>query len=130
MFKKKLKRMPKEVETGIYGIDKMELSKKKCIPCEGGIPPLNEEECNVLRKEIDDNWKVISLHHLEREWLFDDFINALNFTNKLGGICEEENHHADFELGWGRVKVKIFTHKIDGLAEADFILAAKFDCLD
>ncbi len=111
----------------IYGIDRMKLSEKKCIPCEGGIPPLSEEECESMLKMIDGNWEVISIHHLEREWSFDDFISALEFTNRLGKICEDEGHHADFEIGWGRVKVRIFTHKIDGLTESDFILASKFD---
>lgn len=111
----------------IFGIDIMELSDKKCIPCEGGIPPLDDEECNIMLKRIGNNWEVISIHHLEKEWRFDDFISALDFTNRLGQICEEEGHHADFEIGWGRVKVRIFTHKIDGLTESDFILASKFD---
>ena len=71
----------KEGATAIYGIDRMELSEKKCIPCEGGIPPLSEEECNLMLEKIDSDWKVISIHHLEREWLFDDFISALDFTN-------------------------------------------------
>ena len=105
----------------------MELSEKRCIPCEGNIPPLKEEECAALLEKIDNEWDLISVHHLEREWLFENFIIALDFTNKLGVICEEESHHADFEIGWGRVKVKIYTHKIDGLAESDFILASKFD---
>ncbi|MFQ3343727.1 MAG: 4a-hydroxytetrahydrobiopterin dehydratase [Candidatus Poseidoniales archaeon] len=105
----------------------MELSDKKCVPCQGGVPPLREKECDKLLDSLESEWEVISLHHLERKWKFNNFIDALNFTNKLGNVCEIENHHADFEIGWGRVKVVIYTHKINGLTESDFILAAKFD---
>jgi len=121
------KNLLKDKKIATYGTDYMELNKKKCIPCEGGVPPLNEEECNNFLVELDDNWSIVSVHHLEREWKFTNFISALDFTNKLGEICEEENHHADFEIGWGRVKAIIYTHKIDGLTESDFILASKFD---
>lgn len=110
----------------IYG-DNMSLHEKKCIPCEGGIPPLNNEEINIYLSEVDDDWKVINSHHLERKWEFIDFQTALDFVNKTGAICEEEGHHANYELGWGFVKILIWTHKIDGLAYSDFILASKFD---
>tara|TARA_B100000575_G_scaffold66637_1_gene51273 strand:+ start:14604 stop:14936 length:333 start_codon:yes stop_codon:yes gene_type:complete len=105
------------------------LEKKRCIPCEGGIPPLSDEESNRFLDQINEDWILVENHHIERIWKFDDFRNALDFVNSAGEICEEENHHADFELGWGRVKVMIWTHKINGLAESDFILAAKFDSL-
>ncbi|MFQ3321440.1 MAG: 4a-hydroxytetrahydrobiopterin dehydratase [Candidatus Thalassarchaeaceae archaeon] len=108
----------------------MELKNKRCIPCEGGVPALDEKECDELLMSLDNNWEVILVHHLERNWKFNNFQNALDLTVKLGAICEEENHHADFEIGWGRVKAIIYTHKIDGLTESDFILAAKFDTLN
>tara|TARA_B100000900_G_scaffold159498_1_gene135456 strand:- start:15521 stop:15859 length:339 start_codon:yes stop_codon:yes gene_type:complete len=110
--------------------EETKLSSKTCIPCQGGVPPMTEEENRAMIVNLEPDWEIIDNHHLQREWKFDNFKQALRFTNLAGEICEEQNHHADFELGWGRVKVKIFTHKIDGLVEADFILAAKFDCLD
>ena len=80
--------------------------------------------------QINEEWSLIENHHIERTWGFDNFEDALEFVNSAGRICEDEGHHADFELGWGRVKVIIWTHKINGLTESDFILAAKLDLLD
>ena len=102
-------------------------ASKNCVPCEGGVPPLNKAERTELISHIHGGWSVIDGHHLEREWSFPDFVSALVFTNTAGTICEEQGQHADFELGWGRVKAKIWTHKINGLTESDFVLAAKFD---
>ena len=110
-----------------FGAEDMALHERKCVACEGGIPPLNEAECNELSASLNPNWNVINNHHLERTWIFDDFQGALDFVNSAGQICEDEFHHADFDFGWGRVKATIWTHKIDGLTESDFILAAKFD---
>lgn len=104
-----------------------DFASKNCVPCEGGVPPLNKVERTELISHIHGGWSVIDGHHLEREWSFPDFVSALVFTNTAGTICEEQGHHADFELGWGRVKAKIWTHKINGLTESDFVLAAKFD---
>ncbi len=112
--------------TIIYG-DNMALHENKCVPCDGGIPPMEEGEITEFMDEINDNWVVINNHHLEREWKFDDFVAALRFVNTTGQICEEEGHHANYELGWGFVKIIIWTHKIDGLTSSDFVLAAKFD---
>ena len=103
------------------------LSAKDCVPCKGGVPPLSEEESGAFLSQINDDWEVIENHHLTRTWTFPDFANAMDFTNSLGRICEEQGHHADFELGWGKVVAVIYTHKIDGLTESDFVLAAKFD---
>ena len=107
--------------------EETDFSTKTCIPCQGGVLALNEEEIGGFMSKIDSRWEVIENHHLYRKWKFSDFKTALDFVNIAGNICEVENHHADFELSWGSVKVKIFTHKIDGLVESDFILAAKFD---
>ena len=104
-----------------------DFASKSCVPCEGGTPPLTEAERAGLIPHLNDEWSVVDGHHLERKWSFPNFVSALVFTNAAGTICEEQGHHADFELGWGRVKVKIWTHKIDGLTESDFVLAAKFD---
>jgi 4a-hydroxytetrahydrobiopterin dehydratase len=81
-----------------------------------------------LLAQLQD-WAVIEGHHLAKDWRFPDFASALGFVNRAGALCEEAGHHADFELGWGRVAARIYTHKIDGLAEADFVLAARFDRL-
>ena len=110
-----------------YGADFVSLDKKKCIPCSGGVPALKMQGIMPLLKQINPDWNLIEEHHIEREFSFNNFADALDFVNLAGAICEEENHHADFELSWGRVKVSIFTHKINGLVEADFILAAKID---
>ena len=108
-------------------MDDSELASKICIPCQGGVPSLSVNEMEELITELSPEWKIIDNHHLLREWKFENFQRALDFTNVAGSICEEQNHHADFELSWGRVQTIIFTHKIDGLVESDFILAAKFD---
>ena len=105
------------------------LSDMECIPCKGGVPPLSEEESSAFLSQIHDDWVVVENHHLTRTWSFPDFESALEFTNQLGEVCEQQNHHADFELGWGRVVSVIYTHKIDGLTESDFVLAAKFDTI-
>ena len=102
----------------------MDLAKKSCIPCKGGTPPLTLEQAVEFLGEIP-NWELVGADRLERSWSFANFADALAFVNAAGGVCEQENHHADFELGWGRVNVKIWTHKIGGLTESDFILAAK-----
>ena len=106
-----------------------DLVNKRCIPCEGGIPPLEEEECQKFMSGIDKGWSLVDVHHLRRVWAFPNFLTALEFVNSAGAICEQEGHHADFEVSWGRVVAKIWTHKINGLTESDFVLAAKFDRL-
>ena len=101
------------------------LSNKSCVPCRGGISPLTKNEYEPLLAELGEEWEVIDTHHLEKTILLKNFAEALTFTNQVGGIAEKEGHHPDIELGWGRVKIIIWTHKIDGLSESDFILAAK-----
>ena len=105
-----------------------ELAKKKCIPCQGGIPPLTGVDLDQLAEQIP-RWTVVNGHHLERELTFPDFRQALDFTNKVGELAEAEGHHPDIYLAWGKVGIKVWTHKIDGLTESDFILAAKTDLL-
>lgn len=104
------------------------LSAKTCVPCRGGVPPLEGEELQRLAKEVP-RWAVVNAHHLERELTFPDFKTALAFTNQVGALAEEQGHHPDILLAWGKVKITIWTHKIDGLTESDFILAAKIDTL-
>jgi 4a-hydroxytetrahydrobiopterin dehydratase len=105
----------------------IDLSTKECIPCRGGVPPLTAEEIAPLHKLIGDSWKVVKDHHLQKEFTFKDFREALDFTNKVGAIAEHEGQHPDLQLSWGKVGIEIWTHKIDGLTESDFILAAKID---
>lgn len=102
------------------------LSQKNCIPCKGGTPPLNPKEIQTLQIQVPD-WKIIDDHHLARLFEFPDFLKALEFTNQLGAIAEDQGHHPNIYLTWGKVEVQIWTHEIDGLTESDFILAAKFD---
>ncbi len=105
------------------------LSDRECKPCQGGVPPLTGEELHKLRNQLGNDWEVIDGHHLEKEYSFKNFAEALEFTNKVGGLAEEIFHHPDIFLSWGKVKIIIWTHKIDGLNEADFIFAAKADAL-
>ena len=103
------------------------LAQGTCIPCRGGVPPLKGEELDTLQKKLGNNWQIINEHHLEKEYIFSDFRKALDFTVKVGELAENQNHHPDIYLAWGKVNVSIWTHKIDGLTESDFILAAKAD---
>lgn len=103
-----------------------ELAEKTCIPCRGGVPPLTADEIRPLHKQLPE-WKVIENHHLWREFRFVDFAAALKFVNQVGALAEAQGHHPDIRLSWGKVGVEIWTHKIDGLTESDFILAAKVD---
>ncbi|MBS0625376.1 MAG: 4a-hydroxytetrahydrobiopterin dehydratase [Verrucomicrobia bacterium] len=103
--------------------------KKHCEPCKAGAAPLKGESIENFFKELESGWKVISEHHLEKEYTFKNFKEALAFTNRVGEVAETEGHHPDIHLGWGRVKLLIWTHKIDGLTESDFVLAAKCDQL-
>jgi 4a-hydroxytetrahydrobiopterin dehydratase len=103
------------------------LAAETCVPCRGGVPPLRGEELRAVAAELGSGWRVVGEHHLEREFRFADFAEALSFTNAIGAIAEREGHHPDIYLAWGKVVVTIWTHKIDGLTRSDFILAAKID---
>lgn len=105
-----------------------ELAAKTCVPCRGGVPPLKGKELDGLQRQLP-GWEVVDEHHLERTFGFPDFRAALVFTNRVGELAEEQGHHPDIYLAWGKVGVKIWTHKIDGLTESDFVLAAKIDRL-
>jgi len=105
------------------------LADEKCIPCRGGVPALAGEELAALARELGNGWRVIDGHHLEKEHAFPDFAEALAFTNRVGALAEEEGHHPDIYLAWGKVRITIWTHKIDGLSRGDFVLAAKIDRL-
>lgn len=107
----------------------MDLAKKKCIPCQKGTPPLKGGELARMHQQLSGSWKVVDEHHLEKEYAFKDFKDALAFVNKVGALAEAEGHHPDLYLSWGKVKILLWTHKINGLTESDFILAAKCDSL-
>jgi 4a-hydroxytetrahydrobiopterin dehydratase len=103
-----------------------ELANKQCVPCTGGVPPLPHEKIQELLKLVP-GWQVERDHHLLKEYKFPDFVQALAAVNRIGALAEEQGHHPDLHLAWGKVGVVIWTHKIDGLTESDFILAAKIE---
>ena len=105
-----------------------ELIHRNCVPCRGGVPPLQGEAVRRLLQEVSD-WEAVQEHHLVKSFRFKNFKTALDFVNQVGELSEREWHHPDLALAWGRVDVKIYTHKIDGLSDNDFILAAKIDRL-
>lgn len=106
----------------------MSLAEKHCVPCRGGVPALKGEELDRMQQQVQ-GWQVVNQHHIEKSYDFPDFASALNFVNRIGAVAEAEGHHPDLYLSWGKVGVKTWTHKIDGLTESDFILAAKIDGL-
>jgi len=93
------------------------LAQETCIPCRGGVPPLKGEELDALQEKLGNGWQIINEHHLEKEYIFADFRQALDFTVKVGEVAENQAHHPDIYLAWGKVKLTIWTHKIDGLTE-------------
>ena len=111
----------------MWGEKMTELLDKKCIPCSIGAIPLDKEEIDELMKSLKEGWRVIDSKYLEKNYSFKNFKDALKFTNDVGNLAEAEGHHPDIYLSWGKVILKLWTHKIDGLHENDFILAAKID---
>lgn len=105
----------------------MSLADKKCVPCRGGVPSMEWPKVQELLYQLKAGWHVNPQGHLERGYEFPDFAQALAFANKVGAIAEEEGHHPDLYISWGKCKVEIWTHKISGLTESDFYLAAKAD---
>ena len=105
------------------------LANRDCVPCQGGIPPLEGEPLKKLEQELAGGWKVVDGKKLTKTFKFKDFRQALAFTNRVGELAESVGHHPDIHLAWGKVRLVVWTHKIDGLAEADFIFAAKADTL-
>ena len=107
-----------------------DLLKKKCIPCEGGVAPLDVSEIHKYQKSVD-GWNILknkkNIYFLEKKFVFKNFLESQNFVNKVGEISEEEGHHPDISFGWGYANINITTHAIEGLSENDFILAAKID---
>lgn len=105
-----------------------DLASKTCVPCRGGVPPLKGKDLEGLLKQVS-GWKAVNEHHITKTFTFPDFVKALAFVNKVGTVAEEQGHHPDILLSWGKAEITTWTHKIDGLTESDFILAAKIDRL-
>lgn len=104
-----------------------DLTSKKCVPCSVGAPTLEIDEIKEFHKSLKEGWKVIDNKKIEKIYKFKNFKEALGFTNKVGSLAEEEGHHPDIYLSWGKVVIQLWTYKIGGLHENDFILAAKID---
>ena len=105
-----------------------DLASKTCVPCRGGVPALKGQELAALKAQVP-GWEVLNEHHLHKTYTFPDFAQALAFVNRVGEVAEQQGHHPDILLTWGKVEITIWTHKIDGLTESDFILAAKIEKL-
>ena len=105
-----------------------ELADKTCVPCRGNVPPLKGEQLVSLAGQLD-HWQVMEAHHIFKRFQFPDFITALRFVDRVGALAEEQGHHPDIVLAWGKVEITIWTHAASGLTESDFILAAKIDQL-
>ena len=105
------------------------LADRTCIPCRGGVPPLKGPQLLEIFNQLPERnqWSVVDEHHLVRTYKFPDFKSALAFVNRVGALAEEQGHHPDILLAWGKVEITISTHAVDGLTESDFILAAKID---
>jgi 4a-hydroxytetrahydrobiopterin dehydratase len=106
-----------------------DLASKECVPCKGGVPPLQGEALTRLHSELANDWQLVDEHHLDKTYKFANFVEALEFTNRVGELAEAVNHHPEIRLSWGWARLIIYTHKIDGLTESDFIWAAKADQL-
>ncbi|HRI89130.1 MAG TPA: 4a-hydroxytetrahydrobiopterin dehydratase [Candidatus Hydrogenedentes bacterium] len=104
-----------------------ELASQQCVPCRGGVPKLQGADITRLMALLNGDWQCVDEHHLEKAYKFKNFVDALAFTNAVGAIAEEQNHHPDILTTWGKTKVTIWTHKIDGLTESDFYFAAKVE---
>ena len=107
----------------------MNLAEKTCVSCHGGVPPLTAEQIAQLLPQVV-GWTAVDNHHLVKDHRFRNFREALEFVDAVGAIADDQNHHPDIYLAWGKVKIEIWTHKINGLTESDFIFAAKVDQIE
>jgi 4a-hydroxytetrahydrobiopterin dehydratase len=105
------------------------LLNKSCVPCQGGVPPMTSKDANKLLKELGQEWSINVAGHLYKEYKFSDFMSAMNLANKIAELAEREAHHPNLIISWGMCAIEIWTHKINGLSESDFILAAKIDSI-
>jgi 4a-hydroxytetrahydrobiopterin dehydratase len=104
-----------------------DLASKECVPCKGGTPPLSGPRLEALAGDLGGDWRVHDGHHLEKEYRFEDFRSGMDFAIRVGELAEEQGHHPDIYIAWGMVRLTIWTHKVDGLTESDFVFAAKAD---
>jgi len=105
----------------------MSFADQKCIPCRGGVSPMEGREAEVLLRELGEGWQLNADGHLECSYEFKNFREAMAFANEVADIAEREDHHPDLHIGWGHCKLEVWTHKIGGLTESDFYFAAKAD---
>lgn len=105
-----------------------DLASENCVPCRGGVPPMRGLELDRMMKLVPE-WKAVNEHHILRRFTFPNFKQALEFVNRVGEIAEQQGHHPDILLAWGKVEITLWTHKIDGLTHSDLIMAAKIDRL-
>lgn len=105
-----------------------DLASRQCVPCRGGVPPLQQDAITSFLGQLE-GWEVVDQHHLKKNYRFANFREALLFVNRVGDLAEQQAHHPDICFGWGNAEIRIWTHKIDGLTESDFVLAAKIDAL-
>lgn len=105
----------------------MDLASKKCVPCEGGIPPLTYNEIAMYLKLVDNMWEIKGENKIIRKFQFVNFKHTMNFVNQVADIAEKEGHHPVMHVGYGECTIELWTHAISGLSENDFILAAKID---
>ena len=129
-----VRRLPTKIfrsNVSVLGSFVTALADKTCAPCRGGVPPLKGQELSQLHHQLPEfaHWDVVNEHHLARAYKFPDFKSALAFVNRVGELAEQQGHHPDILLKWGKVEITIWTHAVDGLTESDFILAAKIDAL-
>jgi 4a-hydroxytetrahydrobiopterin dehydratase len=112
-------------------MDQSQLADRSCVPCRGGVPPLKGNQLREIHQQLAQpgQWKIIDEHRLVRAYKFGDFKTALAFVNRVGELAEEQGHHPEIVLGWGKVEIRTWTHAVDGLTESDFILAAKIEQL-
>lgn len=106
-----------------------ELAKKKCVPCEGGVPPLTPEQVKEYQKQVHADWTVTDNKKMKRDFSFVNFKQTMDVANKIADLAEAEGHHPDLYISYGKLGVELWTHAINGLSENDFILAAKIDKL-
>ncbi|HTV42517.1 MAG TPA: 4a-hydroxytetrahydrobiopterin dehydratase [Candidatus Sulfotelmatobacter sp.] len=107
-----------------------DLAKKECKPCAGGTPPLKGDALKQMQSRLKSGWQVLDEQRLEKQFKFPDFAHALKFVNRVGEVADGQNHHPDIYFTWGKARIQIWTHSIQGLSENDFILAAKIDELE
>ena len=104
-----------------------DLAKMDCVPCRGGVQPLKGAAILALQARLGADWRVVGEHHLEKDYAFPAFRDTIAFVNRVAGVAEAQGHHPEMQVGFRTLTLRIWTHKIDGLTESDFVLAARAD---